>query len=299
VPVKVAVFGVPSAAGARAAGAERAAFVLRAAGLLDALRATGARVVNLSDLSLFPFREDPDHPKARNAEVVACALRATADEMTRALREGFTIVIGGDCTLVVGALAGARAALQRPVGVVYIDANADLNTPETSPSGFLAGMALSLALGRGPKDLIAPMGAAPVLEPDHVALLGFRALDPGERDSIGDLGLALPAIAARRVGMRVAAALALDAIANEDGPVLVHLDVDAVDYAEMPVKDPVVEGAGLTVAEVSDLLTALVGSPRVVGVHLAEFNPARDPEGVHARKVIALLVRAVARRVRV
>jgi arginase len=219
--------------------------------------------------------------------------------MTRALREGFTIVIGGDCTLVVGALAGARAALQRPVGVVYIDANADLNTPETSPSGFLAGMALSLALGRGPKDLIAPMGAAPVLEPDHVALLGFRALDPGERDSIGDLGLALPAIAARRVGMRVAAALALDAIANEDGPVLVHLDVDAVDYAEMPVKDPVVEGAGLTVAEVSDLLTALVGSPRVVGVHLAEFNPARDPEGVHARKVIALLVRAVARRVRV
>ena len=291
------MFGVPSAAGARVAGAERAAFVLREAGLLDALRATGARVVNLSDLSLFPFRDDPAHPTARNAEVVACALRATADEMTRALAEGFTIVIGGDCTLIVGALAGARAALRRPVGVAYIDANADLNTPETTPSGFLAGMALSLALGRGPEELIAPMGVPPVLEPDHVALLGFRGLDPGEREAIGDLGLALPAPAARRLGMRVAAALALDAIANEDGPVLVHLDVDAIDYAEMPVKDPI-EGAGLTIAEVSDLLTALVGSPRVVGLHIAEFNPARDPEGAHARKVIALLVRAVARRVR-
>ncbi len=291
------MFGVPSAAGARGAGPERAAFVLREAGLLDALRATGARVVNLSDLSLFPFRDDPGHPTARNAEVVACALRATADEMTRALREGFTIVIGGDCTLVVGALAGARAALGRPVGVVYIDANADLNTPETTPSGFLAGMALSLALGRGPEELIAPMGAAPVLGPDHVALLGFRGLDPGERDAIGALGLALPAVAARRVGMRVAAALALDAIGNEDGPVLVHLDVDAIDYAEMPVKDPI-DGAGLTIAEVSDLLSALAASPRVVGLHIAEFNPARDPEGVHARKVIALLVRAVARRVR-
>jgi arginase len=295
--VKVAVFGVPSAAGARVAGSARAAFVLREAGLLDALRATGARVVNLSDLSLFPFRDDPAHPAARNAEVVACALRATADEMTRALREGFTIVIGGDCTLVVGVLAGARAALGRPVGVVYVDANADLNTPDTTPSGFLSGMALALALGRGPEELVAPMGAAPVLEPDHVALLGFRDLDPGERDAIGDLGLALPAIAARRIGMRVAAALALDAIANEDGPVLVHLDVDAIDYAEMPVKDQA-GGAGLTVAEVSDLLTALAASPRVVGLHVAEFNPGRDPEGVHARKVIDLLVRAITRRVR-
>jgi len=295
--VKVAVFGVPSAGGARAGGCERAAFVLRAAGLLDGLRATGATVVNLSDLSMFPFRDDPAHPTARNAEVVACALRATADEMTRALHEGFTIVIGGDCTLIVGALAGARVSLGRPVGVVYIDANADLNTPETTPTGFLCGMALSLALGHGPDELTAPLGAAPVLGPDHVALVGFRALDPGERDAIGDLGLALPANAARRVGMRVAAALALDAIANEDGPVLVHLDVDAIDYAEMPVKDPV-GGVGLTMAEVSDLLTALVGSPRVVGLHIAEFNPARDPEGVHARKVIALLVRAVARRVR-
>ena len=136
--MKVAVFGVPSAAGARAGGIERAAFVLREAGLLDALRGTGARVVNLSDLSMFPYRDDPGHPTARNAEVVACAVRATADEMTRAVREGFTIVIGGDCTLIVGALAGARAALGHPVGVVYIDADADLNTPETSPSGYLA-----------------------------------------------------------------------------------------------------------------------------------------------------------------
>jgi arginase len=294
--VKIAVFGVPSAAGARVAGPERAPFVLREAGLLDGLRGTGARVVNLSDLSLFPFRDDPGHPTARNAEVVGCAVRATADEMTRALREGFTIVLGGDCTLVVGALAGARAAFGRPVGVVYIDANADLNTPETTPSGFLSGMALSLALGRGPEELIAPLGAAPVLEPEHVALLGFRSLDPGERPAIGELGLALPAVAARRVGMRVAAALALDAIANEDGPVLVHLDVDAIDHSEMPVKDPI-DGAGLTIAEVSDLLTALVASPRVAGLHIAEFNPARDPEGVHARQVIALLVRAVARRV--
>src|SRR6185295_20271202 len=94
---KVAVFGVPTAAGGRGPGVERAPFALRAAGLLSSLKALGATVVNLSDLSLFPYRDDPEHPRARNAEVVACALRATADEMTRALPEGFTLVLGGDC----------------------------------------------------------------------------------------------------------------------------------------------------------------------------------------------------------
>src|SRR4029079_18227006 len=97
---KVAVFGVPTAAGARGPGPEHAPFALREAGLLDALRGGGAVVVNLSDLSLFPHRDDPEHPHARNAPVVACAARAAEDEMTRALAEGFTLVIGGDCTLV-------------------------------------------------------------------------------------------------------------------------------------------------------------------------------------------------------
>jgi arginase len=76
---------------------------------------------------------------------------------------------------------------------------------------------------------------------------------------------------------------------------VIHLDVDAIDYAEMPVKDAV--AGGLTIADVSDLLTALVGSPRVKALHVAEFDPRRDPEGIHARKIVELLTRAVARRV--
>src|SRR5687767_603839 len=100
----VAVVGVPSSAGARRDGSERAPFALREAGLLEALRATGATVVNLSDLSLFPFRADDEHPRARNVEGVACAARAAADEMTRALAEGFALVLGGDCALAVGTL---------------------------------------------------------------------------------------------------------------------------------------------------------------------------------------------------
>jgi arginase len=295
---KVAVFGVPTAAGTRGPGVERAPLALRQAGLLPALKDAGANVVNLSDLSLFPFRDDPDHPRARNVEVVACALRATADEMTRALGEGFTIVLGGDCTLAAAAAAGARTALGEAVGLVYLDANADLNTPETTPSGYLDGMALALALGRGAEPALAALGSAPAVLPAHTALLGFRELDPGERAPLGELGLALPASAARTLGMRVTAALALDGVENSDGPVIVHLDVDVIDPAEMGATNVITPGPSLSLAEVSDLVTALVASPRVVAFEIAEYNPQRDPGGAHARKLVDLIVRAVARRLR-
>ena len=293
---KIAVVGIPSAAGASKPGTERAPFALREAGLLPALRELGAPVVNLSDLSLFPYRDDAG--PARNAEVVACAARAAADEMGRALAEGFVVVLGGDCSLVVGTVAGARQALGAPVGLVYLDANADLNTPETSPSGLLSGMALALALGRGPESVVSAGGPPPAVRPEHVALVGFRELDPGERRPLGDLGLALPAAAARRLGMRTAAALALDGVANEDGPILVHLDVDVVEPLEMQAKGVITEGEALSLAEVSDLVTAFLASPRVVGIEVVEYDPTADPDGVHARKIVDLLVRALARRLR-
>jgi arginase len=295
---KVAVFGVPTAAGARQAGVDRAPFALREAGLLDSLRGLGATVVNLSDLSLFPYREDAAHPQARNAEVVACAVRAAADEMTRALAEGFPLVLGGDCTLVAGVAAGAHRVLGQPVGVVFLDANADLNTPETSPSGYLSGMALALALGRGPREVLDAAGPDGGVQPDHVALVGFRELDPGERPALGALGLALPALAARRLGMRVTSALALDGVGNGDGPVVVHLDVDVIDPGEMPAKTHLTPGPGLSWQETGDLLTALLASPRVVALEVCELLPERDPDGVHARKIVEMLTRALARRLR-
>jgi arginase len=296
---KVAVFGVPTAAGASRPGLERGPFALREAGLLRELKARGLTVVNLSDLSLFPSRVDGASPRARNAEVVSCAVRAAGDEMTRAVREGFPLVIGGDCTIVAGTLAGLRSALGQPVGLVYLDANADLNTPETSPSGRLSGMALALAMGRGPYEVVSAAGPAPAVLPGHVALVGFRALDAGERGPLGDLGLALPSAAARRLGMRTTAALALEGVENDGGPLLVHLDVDVIDPAEMPAKNELTPGPGLTVAEVSDLLTALLASPRTVALEVAEYAPERDPERRAAARLVDLLVRAVSRRAHV
>jgi arginase len=296
---KVAVFGVPTAAGTRAPGVSQAPLRLREAGLLDALQARGACVVNLSDLSLFPSRDDEAHPRARNAEGVACAVRTAADEMTRALREGFTLVLGGDCTLAAGTVAGARRHFGQPVGLIFLDADADLNTPETTPSGNLNGMALALALGRGLTEVVSAMGAPPYLDPGHASLVGFRALDPGERAPLGDLGLALPAHATRQLGMAAAAALALDGVGNEDGPLVAHLDVDVIDPKEMWAKSALCPGEALSLAEVSDLLTGVLSSPRVVALEVCEYDPDRDDaELTCARRIVELVARAVARRLR-
>lgn len=296
---KVAVFGVPSAAGGRAPGVSQAPVRLREAGLLPALRAQGATVVHLSDLSLFPYVEDPAHPRARNAAGVACAVRTAADEMTRALAEGFTLLLGGDCSLVAGMVAGARRFLGQPVGLVFIDADADLNTPDTTPSGFLHGMALATALGRGPKEVVEAMGPPPYLDPEHVSLVGFRATDPGERAPLGDLGLALPAVAARRAGMKAAAALALDGVGNGDGPIVVHLDVDVIDKREMPARGYHTPGEGLSRDEASDLLTGILASPRVVALEVCEYDPDYDDQSLTAgRRIVEIVARAVARRLR-
>jgi arginase len=98
--------------------------------------------------------------------------------------------------------------------------------------------------------------------------------------------------------MRATAALALDAIANQDGPVVVHLDVDLIDPREMPAKASLTPGPGLTWTEASDLVTALLASPRVAAFLVCEYQPARDPELVYGRRLVELITRGVARHFR-
>lgn len=290
-PPKLAVFGVPTAAAARGTGVARAPLVFRDHGLLAALAADGTRVVNLSDLSLFPYREDAENPNARNAAVVACAVKATADEMTRALAEGFTVVLGGDATLVVGATRGARAHLGLPVGLIYIDAHADLHTPQTTRSGYLQGMALALALGRGVQSVAGD--PTPPVPPGHAALLGVREWEPGEEEASRDLAMVMPADEMQRAGMAAVAVRTLSALGI--GPVVVHFNVDVIRTEEMPAVEVQTGGGGLTVLEAAELLRDLLASPRVVALDVVQYDPTRDPDGRCARAIVDLVTSALVR----
>jgi arginase len=290
--MKVAVVGVPTAAAARGSGVERGPFVLREHGLLQALAADGTRVVNLSDLSLFPYRPDDEHPRARNSGVVSCAVRAAADETTRALAEGFMLMLGGDATIVVGAVAGARARLGIPVGLVYVDAHADLHTPETTLSGYLQGMTVALALGRGVEGVSRAYAPIPATEASRVALLGVRDWEPGEREAAHGLALVLTAeeVEARGAGPAAAAALA-----EVPGPIVVHFNVDVVRLEEMPAVEIPTPGGGLTFLEAAELLRGLLSSPRVVALVVTQYDPSKDPERRLASRLVDLLASSLAR----
>jgi arginase len=289
---KIAVFGVPTSAGAHAPGVERGPFALRERGLLQALAADGTRVVNLSDLSLFPYRDDPGHPRARNTEVVACAVRASADEMTRALAEGFTLLLGGDSTLAAGAVQGAHAFLKLPVSIVYIAGHADLETPETTRSGLLERMSLSLALGNGPDVVARAFHAREAEAPRQAVLLGVRDWEAAEQQASRGLALVTPEPEIHNQGPAACASAALSALS---GPVVVHFGVDVIRSEEMPATSGPRMGGGISLLEAAELLRALVASPRVVALVVTGYDPSADGDGRYGQKLVDLIVSAMVR----
>jgi len=192
----IAVIGAPTSAGAFAPGQEDAPSALREAGVLDLLAATGRGVVDRGDVPRFRWRPDREHPRAQNAAAVVAGARAVAGHVTAALRAGeLPLVLGGDCTVGIGTLAGALAAGEDPV-LVYFDLHPDLNTPDSVPDGALDWMGLAHMLDEpGAVEELAGLGPRrPLLTPDRVLLLGH---DPdheteAEQERIARLGLRGP-----------------------------------------------------------------------------------------------------------
>lgn len=287
------LLGVPSSAGAQGPGVELAVAALRESGLAAALRAVDRDLEDRGHLSLFPFRDDAAHPKARNLSGVACAAQAVLDELVGCGADVRPFIVGGGCSLLPGAVAAVARLHGHPPGIVFLDAHADLNTPATSPSGCLDGMALSLALGRGPSSLDELAGPVGWTLPEHVALLGFRELDPGERDAVPQLGLALaaPAVRERPVPEIVASALAVAAGGASARPVVVHLDLDVYDPAELQPKVGGPPGPGLTGETLVGILQGLWGAPDVAALLITGFDPGQDPTRASASRIIDLLAR--------
>ena len=145
---RIALIGAPSSAGARLVGQEQAPQRLRDAGLVQLLRSDGHEVVDLGDLAHASFVPDPQHPKQQNLSLVVNVLEQVASRVEAALADGaWPLVIGGDCTVTIGVLAALTKHFPR-LGMMYLDGDVDLNTPETTHTGILDGMVLAHILGR-------------------------------------------------------------------------------------------------------------------------------------------------------
>ncbi len=273
---RVGLLGVPTSVGAFAPGQEDAPPALRAAGLIEGLLAAGIGVDDLGDLERRRWTPDPASPAAQNVAAVAEVSKVTADRVGEVVDpDRVLLVLGGDCSIEFGVVAG-HAAQPGRVGLLYVDLHADLNTPTTAIDGALDWMVVSHLLG-APGTL--PSVIAPLLVPQQVRYFGLdqNRLTPGERDLLAELDI--PYTAAKRIARDPIseARLARDHMADFDH-LLVHFDVDLIDFNDLPLSENAGRAQGLPADVVMLALGELLRAPNLRALTVTEVNPHHGAE---------------------
>ncbi len=286
---KIGIIGVPSSAGARQTGQEKASRAFREASLFDRLRSAGHTVTDYGDLPEVPFQPDPQNPKAQNLQLVVDVAKGVADQVDAAVRgEDLPIVLGGDCTITLGVLAGLIR--QRPnLGLMYFDGDLDLNTPDTTESGIFDGMVMAHIIGKG-ADALARIGPRyPLMAEENIALFGYNAeagcIDAVETQVLAQCQMmtyALPEIVGR---VEESAKGALARLERTADSILVHFDVDVIDFDDFPAAD-LAHRQGLSFADAMAALRVFLASEKLAGLVITEFNADRDPDGKLAHRFV-------------
>jgi arginase len=284
------VIGAATSAGAYGPGQERAPEYLRAHGLVDALRGTSRPVRDAGNVTTFVHRPDPENPQAANVEQVREAALSVAAAVSDAYSRGDDVlVLGGDCTIELGTVAGALAD-DSSVGLIYIDLDGDLNTPATG-DGILDWMGLAHILAiDGVEPRLADAGPrTPLLPPQAVYLIAADLLTEPERRVVQQLNIRHEPIAVVRTDLDAV----LDRLltwASVFDRILIHIDIDVLHYPDFPIAHEVREVPGLTIDELHLLATRVRQIPQWAGLTLCEVNPdhATDVAGQFTRLVSLL-----------
>jgi arginase len=293
---RIALIGVPSSAGARQLGQELAPDCLRRAGLTERLRFSGYEVTDYGDVEKSSYRADPDNPTRQNLQRVVQVLTQVAAVVETAAKSGARVlVLGGDCTVTIGVLAGLVKCWPE-LGMLYVDGDVDLNTPETTPSGIFDGMVIAHILGLGAEPLSHIGPRCPLLDQSKITLFGYNAkagsIDPAEVDLLQALKVAKYPLEQVQPNAPFAAKRALAGLEAAAAQILIHCDVDVIDFEDFPAAD-VPHRPGLRLSEARDALAVFLASRKVVGLVLTEFNGLRDQDSLLATRLVDAVVSAL------
>ncbi len=289
---KVALIGAPTDIGAGHRGASMGPEALRVAGIVQALRARGLNVFDTGNLGgpLNPWLPPVDG--YRHLDEVVAWNRATMDAVGAALAsDRLPILLGGDHSLGLGSItAVARHCRQngRTLRVLWLDAHADFNTSELTPSGNVHGMPVACLFGIGPRALTHLSGEAPMLLPDQIRQIGVRSVDEGERRLVREVGLDIYDMRyIDEIGIRQVMTQALYGV-DEDTHLHVSFDVDFLDPAIAPGVGTTVSG-GPNYREAQLVMEMIADSGRLGSLDIVELNPAFDLHNKTAQLAVDLV----------
>jgi arginase len=299
---KIKIIGVPMDLGAGRRGVDMGPSAIRIAGINQAIARLGFEVVDAGNVQISPAEAiQRTNNRAHYLPEIAAASEELAGMVEASLEEGaLPVILGGDHSIAVGSVAGLASFYRKrkqKVGIIWLDAHTDANTPETSPSGNIHGMPLAALLGYGAKELTHIAGFAPKVLPEHTAVIGARSVDPGERELLKALGVrvfTMSELDERGLGEVVSEAVEI-ASRNTVG-FHVTLDMDFLDPFYAPgVGTP--ERGGATYRESHLAMEKFAGSGRVLSVELTEVNPVFDVSNQTALLAVELILSALGKKI--
>lgn len=294
----VRIVGVPLAYGASMAGVDIGPAALRVAGLNQRIASLGYAVQDLGDMRIErPQQAAAPNDKLKYVRQIKTACEELAREVEDILGEGkLPLVLGGDHSIAIGSIAGVASYSRKKretLGLIWFDAHADMNTPETTPSGNIHGMPLAVVLGYGAAELTSVGGFTPKIDPRLCAHVGARDIDEGERILIRQLGMRF--FTMREIDERGMAACMDDAIkiaSAGTGGYAVTFDVDALDPGDAPGSGTLVRG-GLTYREAHLGMEKIAEAGGMRSLEVVEINTALDVNNKTAELGVELILSAL------
>lgn len=296
--MQIDIIGVPIDLGADRRGVDMGPSAIRYAQLHQKIQELGYTLEDKGNIDV-PIQETCEitDPKLKYIDCIVPMGRRVAGAVATSLQSGhFPLVLGGDHSLSVGSIRGA--AKQRKLGVIWVDAHADFNTSETTPSGNIHGMPLAALCGRGDPRLVRLWEETPpVVDPQRVAVIGARDLDPGEKRLLREAGVMVQSMEQiDRFGMVTVLEKAIERVSRDVDGIYLSFDMDALDPRHAPGVGTPVPG-GLTYREAHLTCEVIAETGRLIGMDIVEVNPILDVQNETAMLAVEFVRSALGSRI--
>ena len=284
---RIVLLGAPVSAAALAPGGEGAPASLRQAGLVSRFQLIGYEVTDMGDDPVRAYEIDEESPRARNVRSVLAALEALRSRVETAVKSGaLPVILSGDCSVALAVVAGLRRYF-RNVSLLYADADADLQTPATTPSGCVDGMVVSHLVGRGASEMVRFYSEPPLVREPDLALFGVSRLDPAEEQALQTSPLRrYLADDIRRKSPAKAASEAIERIHGGTHEFVLHFDVDVI--AGFPATN-LPSSEGLNIEELREAFSIFAAQPHLAAIEITGYNPSKDSDASCANLLVNFL----------